>query len=221
MRALSLVVLLVSLGPLGIQESATVPTFVIEEAANPEAIAFGLALIRVKTPCGMEIREEDYDWGYRPDHNRPVRDRRSLREAIEVFERHHPAYRVTADSATVVIRLRTDSLPFLDAPSPVHTATTVIGPLKSLRTVFAAIYPRLTGGVELNTMGYPGWDTKIVLEGGQGRTVLDTLTQIAAQMAGYGWLVTTRKVDGRVGVARLAVLESTGDGQFVTPLPKR
>lgn len=126
-----------------------------------------------------------------------------------------------AESQAYLAGLRIDSLPFLDDPSPVHITTTVIGPLTSLRTVFAALYPRLTGGVELDTMGSPGWDTKVVLEGGQGRTVLDTLTQIAAQMPGYGWLVTTRKVDGRVGVARWSVLESTGDGQFVTPLPKR
>lgn len=222
MHALSLLVLVTALGQPAAREPATVPAFVVEEAAKPETVAFGLSLLRARVPCGMEIREEDYDWGYRPDHTRPLGESRPLREAIAVFERRHPAYRVIVSSGVVLVRPRTDTLRFLDAPSPLGAApTTIAGPLTAIRTVFDALHPRQPGAVDLNTMGYSGWDRKVVLQGAPGHTVQDVLAQVARQLPGSAWLVTTTKVDGEIRVAELSVLESNGDRQFYTLHKKR
>jgi hypothetical protein len=72
------------------------------------------------------------------------------------------------------------------------------------------------GSYRLNSMGYPGWDRKVVLKGGQDRTVTDTLNQIAVQLPGYAWLVTTRAVENRVHVVELSVLESDGNRRYIT-----
>ena len=77
------------------------------------------------------------------------------------------------------------------------------------------------GSYRLNSMGYPGWDRRVVLKGGQDRTVTDTLNQIAAQLPGYAWLVTTKAVDGRVQVVELSVLESDGNRRHITIPEKR
>jgi len=214
---LLMAVLLASPGAMGVQVPVSIPSFVVEEAAKPQPIAFCLALLRVRIPCGMEIREEDYRWGFRPDHDRPLGEAGPLAEAVKVFEQRHPNYRVAVDSTAVVIRPRFQSLPFLDSVSPVREEKTVTGPLKSVKTVFAGLYPRLAGGgVELNSMGYPGWDRKVVLKGGQDRTATDTLNQIAVQLPGYAWLVTTKAVEGRVQVVELSVLESNGNRRYIT-----
>ena len=64
-RMLLMAVLLASPGAMGVQVPVSVPSFVGEEAAKPQPIAFCLALLRVRIPCGMEIKESDFQGGFR------------------------------------------------------------------------------------------------------------------------------------------------------------
>lgn len=199
----------------GTEIPAAVPSYLLAAARRPP-IEFAMALLSASVACGLEIREPED----RP-HEGPVskigpEGNVLIIDVVKAFEAHHGDYRAAIVGGVLVIRPRKDVLPFLDAPSTINRPTPVTGVMAAARRVFFDLRPGLSGGVAVNSLGHPGADIRVVLDGSGGRKVIDTLNQIVVQARGLAWVVITRKEQGgNVRIVSFGQLAANGSRRRV------
>jgi len=188
-----------------------VPSYLLGAAQRPP-VEFAMALLTARVPCGLEIRESED----RP-HERPVskigpQGDVPLSDVVRAFEAHHRDYRAAVVGGVLVIRPRTDVLPFLDAPSTISTPTPITGVMVALRRVFSPLVPRWgRGGISIGSGGHgSGRELRVVLDGRGGRTVIDTLNQIVLQAPGRAWEVVTRKDGASLRPVTVGFIDADG-----------
>lgn len=196
-------------------ESSLVPAYLLQAAQGPP-IEFGMALLSASVPCGLEIKERDNRAHSGLVSKRATEKQMPLAEVLRAFQASHAEYTAQVTMGVVVIRPRTDFLAFLDAPSRIAERTSVPDVTQAARTVFSQAYPGLTGGIVVGAGPHSWPDSPVVLDGSGGRTVLDTLNQIATQAVGRGWLVTTRSENGRVLAVEVKLFDERGNRRGFT-----
>jgi hypothetical protein len=186
-------------------------------ATQRPAIEFATALLRASIPCGVEVREAD---------DLPVSagvatgESVSLGVALAAFAKSHPDYHAAITGGVVVIRPTTGALEFLNQASAIRSPMQVTGVMQAVRRViYTQLNPAGLNWVTLNSMGRPGWDTPILLEGGPGRTVLEALNGVVLKVPGYAWVLWTRTEGGASRLATMGVLERNGDRQLMKYSP--
>jgi hypothetical protein len=189
------------------QTGPTVPASLLV-AASHSLVDFAYALANASIPAGLEIKESDDGPPLGPAVNIDPKQRIPLNDLVATFNAHRHEYRAVVMSGDViVIRPVKGMVPFLDGPSPISQEVTVTGLMAAARRVFAALDPGLNGPV-LNSMGHKGDDISVALDGGGGRTVMDTLNQIVTQAPGRVWVVTTREEPDGQRVISFGLIEA-------------
>jgi hypothetical protein len=193
------------------QTGLTVPSSLLV-AASRSPVEFIKALAYASIPSGLEIREsDDVMPSPLPRAFDIDRERVSLDGLIATFNAAHPDYHaVVMRGGVTVVRPIRGTLPFLDQPSSLSNVVTVTGALAAARLVFTPVDSRLAGPI-LNSLGHEGEDVPVLLDGGGGRTVVDTLNRIVTQAPGRSWVVTTREErDGGVRVIGFGFVDADG-----------
>jgi hypothetical protein len=189
------------------QTGPTVPASLLV-AASQSLVDFAYALANASIPAGLEIKESDDGPPLAPAVNIDPKQRIPLNDLVATFNADRHEYRAVVMSGDViVIRPVKGMVPFLDGPSPISQEVTVTGLMAAARRVFAALDPGLNGPV-LNSMGHKGDDISVALDGGGGRTVMDTLNQIVTQAPGRVWVVTTREEPDGQRVISFGLIEA-------------
>lgn len=202
--ALAVAALLVGSG----QDRPTLPSSLMV-AARLQPIQFASALTQASVPAGFEIHESDDGAPLGPSSG-TVEGTVRLSDVAKAFEAHHRAYQAVVMGSVLVVRPRKGAVPFLDAPSSILQPTKVTGIITAARRIFSARWPKFMGsGPVLNSLGQPGEDLDIVLDG-RGRRVIDTLNSIVVQAPNRAWIVTTRQEDGKARIASFGFLDSKG-----------
>jgi hypothetical protein len=189
------------------QTGPTVPASLLV-AASQSLVDFAYALANASILAGLEIKESDDGPPLGPAFNIDPKQRVPLNDLVATFNAHRQEYRaVVMRGDVMVIRPVKGMVPFLDGPSPISQEVTVTGLMAAARRVFAALDPGLKGPV-LNSMGHKGDDISVALDGGGGRTVMDTLNQIVTQAPGRVWVVTTREEPDGQRVISFGLIEA-------------
>lgn len=176
------------------QVNPTVPASLLA-SAHASPVEFAMALANASVPAGLEIRESDDMLPDRwPVFNLDRTRRVSMADIVSAFNAERRDYHVARMHDVLVIRPVRATLPLLEAASAIDRPTRIVGAMAAARRVFAQLDPGLLGPI-LNSLGHPGDDLPIVLDGRGGRTVIDTLNQIVDQAPPRVWVVTTR-LDG-------------------------
>jgi hypothetical protein len=106
-------------------------------------------------------------------------------------------------------------LKVLTEPSAIRRPTQVSGVMKAVKQViYSQLNPAELNSVTVSGLGLSGRDVDITIDGSGGRTVLDTLNQIALQGTGYAWMLWTETDGAKSHLVRLGVLARKGDRHF-------
>jgi hypothetical protein len=205
-----LLALLAAIGLVSSQAPATVPSSLAGSAKRSPLELVG-ALAAASVPAGLEIRHSDdvlpSPW---PPAFRDSKRRVPIADVLAAFNAARQDYRgVAAKGGVVVLRPADGRLPFLDQGSTIPAGTTVTGVMAAARRVFSQLDPALTGAVA-GSGSMKGAGIRIALDGSDGRTVLDTLNQIAVQAPGHAWVITTVRERDATKIAELGFIH--GDG---------
>ncbi len=172
---------------------------------------FALLAVHARVPVGLELHDDDDPQPFRLSVKRPdpgvVEESVPLATVIDAFNSAQREYRAELMDGVMVVRPRTGRAAFLDGASGLEAVVTVTGVTQALRTVFSPLDPGLAGPWVGSSYGpLEDLTSQVTIDGSPGRTVMNTLNQIAGQRQA-GWYVVTRGVDRRREIARFGSLQ--------------
>jgi hypothetical protein len=186
-----------TVGAAAKQQTDTVPFYLVAAADRPFA-EFIFQIAHASIRAGIELKEAD-DAAVVGPLTRPKGETKQvpIEELIAAIPARKPGYQATWDGNVLLIRPVSGRLKFLDSPSTL-TSTTIVGVMQALRTIMAPLDARL---LQPAVGSGRGWEAlkalsaNIVVDGSNGRTVIDTLNQVVRQYQG-AWRVMSRFEDG-------------------------
>lgn len=194
------------------QAPPTVPRFLLDALDWP-VIEFARLLASSSVPAGVELHQDDA-------LTRPPRrmtgdttDRIPMTDLVERFNRAQADYVAAAVDDAFVIRPEEGRVRFLNSPSYLTPGANVMGLMMAIRTILSPLDIRPRGGIVGSVMGNEaakGRTKEFVLVGG-GRSVIDTLNQLATQMPG-AWTMTTRRENGEWEIVQYGFFYTDGAG---------
>ena len=203
------------------QGAATVPDYLIAATRRPFA-EFLLLVANASIRAGLEVKEPDNLPVRRPPRPPTGEIMHVPREQlVTTLNARWPGYHASWVGDVLLIRPLMGRIEFLDSPSPIQAPTTIVGLSQTLRTIFSPIKPGLlnpsTGSLTGNEAA-KAFTERFVLDGSNGRTVIDTLNQVTLQHQG-AWWVTTRLTDGKWQPAEIGFVYSDLARTRIRPLP--
>jgi hypothetical protein len=197
-----------------------VPSHLLAAVERP-LMEFVAQLAHASIPTGVEVREIDHELP-RPPFVRPTGQEEVVPRAqlVTAFNGRNPDYRAAWVGNVFMIRPVRGRVNFLDSRSSIVSETTVIGIDQTLRTILSPLNPRLLApvlGAGSGREALKGLTAQIVLNGANGRTVIDTLNQVVLQFPG-AWHVRTRRQDGEWQISGFGFVYSDFIS-YMAPMP--
>lgn len=218
----------VCLGVVGVlaavaQRPLMVPSDLLSQVKRAP-LEFAVFLANASVPTGIEIKEGDDAYPRRP----PIARKES--QAIEqipvidlvmAFNAQQRDYSAAVIGDVFVIRPTSGRAAFLDSASRIVPRVAVVGVIEAERTILSPLSPGLLTpmiGAGSGSEALKGLTTEFVLDGSDGRTVLDTLNQIVLRLPG-AWQATTRERQGRSEIVKFGFIYSDS-AHTVLPVPQ-
>jgi hypothetical protein len=196
------------------QSSITVPTTLLL-ASNRSPLELATLLGDAAVPSGFEVKQFD-DGRPRtpPDFTFDRATRAPITDLIQAFNSTHHEYRAELMDGVFVVRPTAGAVRFLDEPAPIQGHVRVVGVMNAARLLLAPLDRSLssTGALAGSVIGPPvdrGESTTIELNGDEGRKVIDSFNQIAAQSR-RSWLVLTRQDGATWRIVRFGFIHTQG-----------
>jgi hypothetical protein len=184
-----------------------IPSSLLASAQLPP-LQLAFLLVKASVPLGIELRQSDDIVARRtPAFNGEQNKTIPASDLVTAFNAQHGDYLAVLVNGVFVIRPREGTSRFLDSKSTIDRLS-VTGIRTAQRRIFSGLDPKLLG-VVLNSMGREGDDTEVLLDGRDGRTVIDLLNDIVLQFPS-GWQVTTHQVGNEWQVAAFGIIYPNG-----------
>jgi hypothetical protein len=181
------------------QAADTVPEYLVAATERPLP-DFLVLLANASIRAGLELKEADNAPRSAVVPPKGERTQIPRDQLVAAFNARRPGYHAAWVGDVLLIRPVLGRMEFLDSPSPIQAPTTIVSLTQALRTIFSPINPTPPNSVAAGSLSgneaWKAWTERFVLDGSNGRTVIDTLNQVTLQHQG-AWWVTTRLITDR------------------------